>query len=194
MSAAGRAGENMLPFSVNELSRILLKEIESPSLQSISADTFQRVAVTIGNLKGLGYEGIEARVRDRMVEMLSSCARILLQSRQGKLSSENLDYSKLTDEEKYVIDGLRESKTRIDEVIGAVSAGRLKVLELVGAKARSKRAVVRFLKPMEQFIGVDMSKYGPYKAEDVASIPVENVYSFIRTGIVVEIHASALRR
>jgi DNA replication factor GINS len=42
---------------------------------------------------------------------------------------------------------------------------------------------------MEQFIGVDMGKYGPFQQEDVATLPLENARSFIETGIAVQVHA-----
>jgi DNA replication factor GINS len=42
---------------------------------------------------------------------------------------------------------------------------------------------------MEQFIGVDMNKYGPFQQEDVASLPFENARSLIENKTVVEVHA-----
>jgi DNA replication factor GINS len=53
---------------------------------------------------------------------------------------------------------------------------------------RSKQVVVRFLRPAEAFVGVDMSKYGPFQQEDVASLPFENARSMIEAGGAVEVH------
>jgi DNA replication factor GINS len=53
---------------------------------------------------------------------------------------------------------------------------------------RSKQIVVRFLKATEAFVGVDMSKYGPFQPEDVASLPFENARSIIEGGAAVEVH------
>ncbi len=47
----------------------------------------------------------------------------------------------------------------------------------------SETVVVRFLKPLPAIMGVDMKAYGPFDAEDVASIPRRNAVNLIRRGI-----------
>lgn len=176
-------------LALKDIFKLLKKEIELPTLQAIEPDTFQKVAASLGNLKGQGYEGIEAKVRDRTTELLASAAKLLIEARQIKIrAGEALDYSKLTDEEKYVLDGERESESRMNEVIAATVKGRPKVLESISARMRSKQIVVRFLKPTEAFVGIDMSKYGPFQPEDVASLPFENARLIIEGGAAVEVH------
>lgn len=178
-------------ISVKDVYALLKKEVEAPALQAIDPDYYQKVATSLGNLKGQGFEGAEANVRDRMVELLSSAARLLIEARQRKVraGTEPLDYSKLTDEEKYVLDGQAESASRMEQVVSATVKGRPKVLESISARIRSKQILVRFVKPTEQFIGVDMGKYGPFQQEDVATLPLENARSFIETGTAVQVHA-----
>ncbi|MCX6648687.1 MAG: hypothetical protein NTV61_04780 [Candidatus Bathyarchaeota archaeon] len=43
--------------------------------------------------------------------------------------------------------------------------------------------VVRFTQPLPAIMGVDMKTYGPFKAEDVASLPAQNADNLIRKGI-----------
>jgi DNA replication factor GINS len=175
---------------LKDLHELLRKEAENPALQQIAPDTYQKVARALGSLKGQGFEGVEAKVRDRMVELLSTSARLLFEVRQRKLSGpEPVDYSRLTDEEKYVLDGRSESQDRMQEVVAATTKGRPKVLEGISARMREKRIVVRFLRPQEQFIGVDMAKYGPFAQEDVATLPLENARSLVETGVAVQVHA-----
>lgn len=50
-----------------------------------------------------------------------------------------------------------------------------------------KRIIVRFLKEIPEIIGIDMKSYGPYKPEDVASLPAENAEMLIKQGLAVEI-------
>jgi DNA replication factor GINS len=177
-------------LALKDVYKLLKKEIEAPSLQAIEPDTFQKITAALGNLKGQGYEGIEAKVRDRMADLLANSARLLIEARQHKIrgGSEPLDYSKLTDEEKYILDGKRESDRRAGEVVAATIKGRPKVLESISARVRSRQIVVRFLKPMEQFVGVDMGKYGPFQPEDVATLPFENARSMVEGGMAVEVH------
>jgi DNA replication factor GINS len=176
-------------LALKDVYKMLRKEIETPTLQAIELDTFQKIAEALGSLKGQGYEGMEAKVRDKIIEMLATSSRLLIEARQAKLCSgeEPLDYSKLTDEEKYILDGKRESNGRVDKVISATVKGRPKVLESISARIRSKQIAVRFLKPIEAFVGIDMNKYGPYQQEDVASLPFENARSIIDSGGAIEV-------
>jgi len=193
-TAAGQQNNNEMDagnsasLALKDVYKMLEKEIETPTLQSIEPDTFQKIAEALGSLKGQVYEGVEANVRDRMVEMLEISSILMIETRQIKISSREgaLDYSKLTDEEKYILDGKRESNKRVDEVVAALVKGRPKVLESISSKMRSKQIVVRFLKPIEAFVGIDMNKYGPYTQEDVASLPFENARSIIDSGGAIE--------
>src|SRR5918996_1574795 len=173
--------ENSGSLALKDVYKMLEKEIETPALQ--------KIAEALSNLKGQAYEGVEAKVRDNMVEMLATSSSLMIETRQAKISSgdEPLDYSKLTDEEKYILDGKRELNKRIDEVMTALVKGRPKVLESISARVRSKQIVVRFLKPIEAFVGIDMNKYGPYAQEDVASLPFENARSIIDGGGAIEV-------
>jgi DNA replication factor GINS len=190
-----------ISLTIEDVYNLLVTEIQIPTLQSIPLDTYQNIATLLGNIKGQGYEGIEAKIRDRLVETISKSAQLLLECRHQKLkeyqheilsssssAATAVDYSKLTDEEKYILDGEKESDKRRNAVIAATINGRPKVMESMSAKIRTKQIVIRFIKSMEQFIGVDMTKYGPFQEEDVAVLPFENARSFIEKGIAIEIH------
>jgi DNA replication factor GINS len=185
--------ENESNVCLKEIYELLKKEVENSALQQIESDTYQKVAASLGSLKGQGFEGIEARVRDRMIELLSASTRLLFEMRLRKMYHEglkdSLDYSRLTDEEKYVLDGQQEAANRLGEVIAASTRGRTKVLEAISTRMREKRIVIRFVKAQEQFVGVDMTKYGPFQQEDVATLPLENGRSFIESGAAMQIHA-----
>lgn len=190
-----------ISLTIDDVYNLLVTEIQIPTLQSIPLDTYQNIATLLGNIKGQGYEGIEAKIRDRMVEMISKSSQLLLECRHQKLkeyqheilsssssAATAVDYSKLTDEEKYILDGENESDKRRNAVLAATINGRPKVMESMSAKIRAKQIVIRFIKSMEQFVGVDMTKYGPFQEEDVAVLPFENARSFIEKGIAIEIH------
>ena len=178
-------------LALKDLYRLLKREIETSSLQPMEPDTFQKIAASLGSLKGQGYEGIEAKVRDRLADLLATSARLLIEARLHKLRSgqEPVDYSKLTDEEKYALDGMSESAARMEEIVSATVKGRIKVLESISLRVRSKQVLVRFVKATESFVGVDMNKYGPFRQEDVASLPFENARSIVESGIAVQVHA-----
>ena len=45
----------------------------------------------------------------------------------------------------------------------------------------------RFVKEFEEIVGVDLEKYGPFKPEDIATIPNENAQALISNGIALKI-------
>ncbi|MGV9168331.1 MAG: hypothetical protein ACOC38_00080 [Promethearchaeia archaeon] len=48
--------------------------------------------------------------------------------------------------------------------------------------------LVRFLEPIEdKFIGLDEAEYGPYRKEDLATIPIANARTWLRDGIVARV-------
>jgi hypothetical protein len=52
-----------------------------------------------------------------------------------------------------------------------------------------KNIVLRFLKDVPEIIGADMKPYGPFKIEDVASLPNENAKLLIKQGIAEKVEA-----
>ncbi len=50
-------------------------------------------------------------------------------------------------------------------------------------KASLSYTVVRFIQPLPAIMGTDMKTYGPFAAEDVASLPAQNAENLIRKGI-----------
>jgi DNA replication factor GINS len=193
--------------TLKEVYSLLLKEVQMPTLQSIPFDIYKTIAGTLENLKEQECDGLNAHIRDRIVNMMSMCVNILLDIRHRKLLEQHIgnevqnvnivasrwailpavNYSKLTDEEKYILDAERDFNIRKKAVLAATLQGRPKVLESISSRILSKQAVVRFIKPMEQFIGVDMTRYGPYYEEDVAVLPFENARSLMENGIAVQL-------
>ncbi|HEX7275372.1 MAG TPA: hypothetical protein VF248_07150, partial [Nitrososphaeraceae archaeon] len=98
------------------------------------------------------------------------------------------DYSKLTDEEKYIFEEERKVSQRKDLIIQSLIDGNVNNLDSLSRIIRSKMIIVRFLEPTDQFMGVDMEKYGPFIKEDVAILPFENARSLIERKVAIEIN------
>jgi DNA replication factor GINS len=175
---------------------ILLKEFQNPTLQEIPYDIYQKIAGSINNLKINEYEAQEKIIVIKMSEMFSDISSLLLQIRLEKIHELEktqvfeIDYSKISDEEKYILDGEHQSRKRLHEIFSLINNGQPKVLEKISERIKQKRVLIRFMKPMEQFVGVDMAKYGPFNCEDVANLPLENAISLINNKIASEIFAS----
>ena len=180
-------------FTLEMAYNILLKEYQISSLQEIPYDTYQRLAITIGNLKAKEYDIIENKIVQKIIENLSIISNLLLQTRIEKIMIGNINsnleigYSKMTDEEKFIIDGELQSKRNKKEITTLISNGQSKILEKIIGRIKQKKLLIMFIKPMEQFVGVDMYKYGPFKVGDVANLPFENALSLVNNKIASEI-------
>jgi DNA replication factor GINS len=196
-------------IKIAEIAAMLLKEVQLSTLQPVPFDTYQKIALTLENLQLFEFEGIEAKIKDTLVEMISTATSFLLEVRYRKIldresvvtsssSSSSIstnttktpiDYSKLTEEEKYIMNAENESERRKDDILLTIVKGRPKLLESISKRVRSERIVVRFVKPMEKFIGVDMEGYGPFREEDIAVIPFENARSLIENHHAIEVQS-----
>ena len=63
--------------------------------------------------------------------------------------------------------------------------------EVVGGLTRQTvkqgYVMVRFLKDVPSFVGIDLKVWGPFKKEDIAVIPYENAKALVKAGVVEEV-------
>ena len=180
-------------FTLEMAYSILLKEHQIPSLQEIPYDTYQKLAITIGNLKSKEYEITEKKIVQKVIENLTIISHLLLQTRMeiitiGNVNSNlEMSYSKMTDEEKYIIDQEIQSKRKRTQIITLITNGQPKILEKITDIIKQKKLLIKFIKPMEQFVGVDMYKYGPFCVDDIANLPFENALSLVNSKMATEV-------
>ena len=175
-------------IDVNSLYSILLREVENESVQELDPKFYNNIAEFLGNLKNQDYDGVESKIKESLVKMVSELTSLLLKFRIEKAtSSEELDYTNLLDEERFILYSEDEMRQRRDTILSATLNGRLKLLETVANNHRSRAVVVRFLKPIDQIVGTDLQTYGPFEAEDVATLPFENARALIGKKIAVKI-------
>ncbi|WP_148685447.1 hypothetical protein [Candidatus Nitrosocosmicus hydrocola] len=136
---------------------------------------------------------ISKQINSELITMITKLTSLLFVLRckkifnSSKSSPENFEYSNLTDEEKYVFFGNREREKRIDIILRMLLDGKPKTLEKIVSSINENVVMVRFLDSMDQFVGVNMNKYGPFKKDDVAILPFENARSILETKKAVEI-------
>jgi DNA replication factor GINS len=178
---------------------LLKKETQIPKIQTISPDVYKKIAQLIKELSIQKYEGLELDVHHELIKLLVLSTKSLIELRTRKLlenSNTNLpypslstdDYSKLTDEEKYIFEEERKVSQRKDLIMKSLIDGNVNNLDSISRIIRSKMIIIRFLEPTDQFMGVDMTKYGPFIKEDVAILPFENARSLIERKVAIEIN------
>ncbi len=182
---------------------LLKKETQIPKIQAISPDIYRKIAQIIRDLSIQKYEDLELDVHHELIKLLTLSTkslfelriRKLLESSNGQhlsypslLSSD--DYSKLTDEEKFIFEEERKVSQRKELIIQSLIGGNVNNLDTISRIIRSKMIIIRFLESTDQFMGVDMAKYGPFIKEDIAILPFENARSLIERKIAIEINDS----
>lgn len=182
---------------------LLKKETQIPKIQAISPDIYRKIAQIIRDLSIQKYEDLELDIHHELIKLLTLSTkslfelriRKLLESSNGQhlsypslLSSD--DYSKLTDEEKFIFEEERKVSQRKELIIQSLIGGNVNNLDTISRIIRSKMIIIRFLESTDQFMGVDMAKYGPFIKEDIAILPFENARSLIERKIAIEINDS----
>ena len=74
-------------------------------------------------------------------------------------------------------------------VLDGIVSGRPRLLESVTDAHRKRLVMVRMLTRVEAMTGADLSRYGPYEAEDVATVPLENAAGLISQGQAARVGA-----
>jgi len=173
---------------VISLYSIVLRETNNDTVQEIDHQLYISISEFVGKLKSEGFDGVEAKVKDALVNMITDLTTLLLKIRLEKATKSNkIDYSNLLNEEKFILDADEEKHERMDIILSSTLNGKSKFLDSLATKHKTKSTVVRFLKETEQMIGADLAKYGPFKAEDVATIPYENAQALISKNIAAKI-------
>jgi DNA replication factor GINS len=196
-NSSGKNSERKIDLDF--IMELLKKETQIPKIQGISPDIYKKIAQLIKELSIQKYEDLELDVHHELIRLLVLSTkslielrtRKLLENSNGNLSSTSLstdDYSKLTDEEKYIFEEERKVSQRKNLIKQSLIDGNVNNLDSISRIIRSKMIIIRFLESMDQFMGVDMAKYGPFIKEDVAILPFENARSLIERKVAVEIN------
>jgi len=205
--------DNKIDFiSIEEVFNTLKREIQlTNGPPSIEPNFYQNIANLISKLKEddieeeedrgegenitttINREKITDQIKNNLLDLFTKSVTLLFIYRCKKTFNINktkgtFDYSNLTDEEKFVFYGNREREYRINIVLDTLLEGKPKTLEKIVSSINENCIILRFLDSMEQFVGVNMNKYGPFKKDDVAILPFENARSIIENNKAIEIH------
>jgi hypothetical protein len=187
-------------IKIDEIFNILKAEIHLDSgPQPVPHNFYQNISNLVSLLKDQNEkenngatEKISKEISSNLIYLVVKLTTLIFVLRCKKIfdssKSQNMfEYSNLTDEEKYVFFGNREREQRINIVLKMLLEGKSKTLEKIVSSINQNFVIIRFLDSMEQFVGVNMNKYGPYQRDDVAILPFENARSIIENNKAVEI-------
>ncbi len=120
---------SLTKIDANLLYTILKNEFEDNSIQKIDSNFYQKTSEFIGNLKNQEYDGVEAKIKNAMVEMATEMVSLFLKIRLEKAVLDDSDKSSLLAEEKYILDSQKEIEERKETILSRILNGKSKLLE-----------------------------------------------------------------
>ncbi len=176
-------------IDINSLHAIVLRETENDSIQEIDPDFYRSLSDFLGNLKKQEFDGIESKIKKSLIEMTSDLAALLLNIRLEKTTKlDGIDFTNLLDEEKFILDAEEQKRERTEMILSATINGKSKFLESISQNHKTKTVVLRILQNVDEIVGADLEKYGPFKPEDIATLPYENAQALITKKVATKIH------
>ena len=120
---------SLTKIDTNFLYTVLKNEFEDNTIQKVDSNFYQKTAEFIGNLKNQEYDGIEAKIKNAMVEMTTEMTSLFLKIRLEKAVLDDSDKSSLLAEEKYILDSQMEMEERKETILSRILNGKSKLLE-----------------------------------------------------------------
>jgi len=120
---------SLTEIDTNLLYTILKNEFEDNTIQKVDSNFYEKTSEFIGNLKKQEYDGVEAKIKNVMVEMATEMASLFLKIRLEKAGLDDSDKSSLLAEEKYILDSQKEMEERKETILSRILDGKSKLLE-----------------------------------------------------------------
>ena len=175
-------------ININSLHLTVLRETQDDSLLEIDPNFYRNLSDFIGNLRKQEFDGVENKIKDTLIEMTTELTSLLIKIRLDKISkSSDFKIGHLLDEEKFILDSQDEQRERTEMILSATINGKSKFLESLAQNHKTKKVVIRFLNEVDEIVGADLEKYGPFKTEDIATIPYENAQALIAKNIATKV-------
>jgi len=175
----------------NELYKAWKSEKSSEKTQPLASDFYQRVQTYLRGLEedsaSLEAHTLQGRLAMKEKEVVTRLLQELKETRLQKLVNVtnhhgNVDTTGLTEEETSLVKSINDSLQTFEQVrnepAGAPTATPEERIEL---------SVVRFLQDIPEIVGTDLKLYGPFKKEDVGSLPNQNAHALVMQGAAKEI-------
>ena len=111
-------------ININYLHRLVLQESENDEIQEINSNLYNSISEFLKNLKNEKQDGIEEKINQTMIDMVSDTTSILLKLRLEKATLGNSNQSVLLGEEKYILDSRAEMVERRETILSGILNGK----------------------------------------------------------------------
>ena len=110
-------------ININDLHRLALQELENDAIQQINSDLYNSISKFLKNLKNEKHDGVEGKINQAMIGMITDITSTLLKLRLEKATLGNSNKSVLLDEEKYILDSSAEMAERRETILSGILKG-----------------------------------------------------------------------
>jgi len=169
------------------------QEVEDAELKNLPSDFYSKITDYLRQLKEesrmLDKRTVKARLLKREMQNVKRMAEELIHARYRKLvkkacEDEKTPSGSLTIEEKKIYTSILQLSETYQNFAKNVLRGHAANVDI---EQNPRKEILRFLKDVPAIIGADMETYGPFKTEDVASLPIENSRILTRQGLAKKI-------
>jgi len=189
----------------NELYAAWQREIDDPTLGALQLDFYTKIAEYLQHIKAedkvLDKKSVKMNLLEHEALNVERMLKELLGARYKKIiktvtKNQKLPSELLTAEEARMCEPFVDFAKAYQNFADDLMQGQIKqIAESDRAPIRvvvktetapvPKRLTIRFLKSIPAIMGADMKSYGPFVAEDVASLPPQNAQILVKQGLAV---------
>jgi DNA replication factor GINS len=181
----------MAETTLEYLRRRLESETQSDALIPLPNDFYSSISAYCQKLKRSATSGaseVAVHLVSTQTKIIESMASQLLKLRIKKAMQNNA-IPQLLPEERYVCSAERRFQRRFQTLVVAVSDGQPSFIEYAHLSETQRNITVRFVKHVNELVGLDMRRYGPFAVDDVACLPAASADILIAAGEAVEVYA-----
>ncbi len=177
----------------SQLYEVWKQELEDAELVTLPPDFYAGIVECVQKIREesrmLDKRTVKANILRKEMDNMKRMVRELIWARYRKIVNKaaqgaEITMEALTLEEKQIYGKISPMAEAIANFVSEISRGH----EPNTTHGTSRRRVVmRLLRDVPAIVGADMKTYGPFKVEDVASLPVENAKILIKQNIAEKV-------
>jgi DNA replication factor GINS len=187
------------------------REIDDPTLGALPLDFYAKIAEYLRRIKNedqiLEKKSVKMNLLEHEAQNVGRMLEELLESRYRKIiktmtKTQKLPSELLAAEEAKMCQTFADFTKAYHKFSDDLKQGQL-IVEPIKVTVKTevnpvaaptpqphKRTTIRFLKNIPAIMGADLKSYGPFVAEDVASLPPQNAQILVKQGLAVIVEVS----
>ena len=115
-------------IDIKYLQLLVLQESENNVMQKLDSNLYNSISKFIEDLKSKECDGIDAKIKNTLLDMVTDLTTSLLRLRLEKTSLDNSNSSALLDVEKYILDSQKEMEERKEMILSRILNGKPELL------------------------------------------------------------------